>query len=183
MTIHVEEHLLLRTYQPYDAQELFACVDKNRAHLREFLPWVNMTLKPEHSLNFIQNMLVRETAQQGIAMGIFLDEMLIGGIGMHEWDHMLRKVQIGYWLAKDAEGKGYMLHSARAFISFLFDRLVLNKIEIHFIPYNTRSSELTKKLGAKVEGVLRDSVLFNGALEDVVVTGILKKEWSSVTKN
>lgn len=177
MTIQIDNQLLLRTYQPYDAQELFLCVDKNRAHLREFLPWVNATLKPQHSMDFIQNMLVQETAQKGIAMGIFLKEQLIGGIGMHDWDHYLKKAQIGYWLSKDAEGKGLMQRSATAFITFLFEHLGLNKIEIQFLPYNKRSGELTQRLHAKVEGVLRDSILINGSFEDVVITGILRKEW------
>lgn len=177
MTIRIDEHLLLRTFQPYDAQELFDCVQANRAHLREFLPWVNTTLRPQHSLEYIQQTLVQATAQQGIALAILLDDRIIGSIGLHDWNHYLKKVQIGYWLSKEQEGKGIMLRVATAFISRIFEQLSLNKVEIHFLPYNTRSGELTRRLGAKVEGVLRDSILINGAFEDVVVTGILRKEW------
>jgi ribosomal-protein-serine acetyltransferase len=177
MTIRINEQLQLRTYQPYDAPELYRCVDKNRAHLREFLPWVNTTLRAEHSLEFIRNALVQETAQQALTMGIFLNDQLVGGIGMYDWNHYLKKAQIGYWLDKNHEGRGLMLQCTTALITFLFHNVGLNKIEIHFLPYNTRSSELTKRLGAKVEGVLRDSILLNGAYEDVVVTGILRREW------
>lgn len=177
MTIRVDEQLVLRTYQPFDAPALFSCVDANRAHLREFLPWVNRTLNVQDSLDFIHHALVQETAQSGLAMGIFFNDQLIGGIGMHEWHHSLKRAQIGYWLAEEQEGKGLMLRCARAFIDLLFTQLSLNKIEIHFLPYNTRSSELTKRLGAKVEGVLRDSISVNGGFEDVVVTGILRREW------
>jgi ribosomal-protein-serine acetyltransferase len=140
---------------------------------------VNATLNQQHSLDFIQNMLVQETAQKGIAMGIFLNEKLIGSIGMHDWNHHLQKAQVGYWLIKDAEGKGLMKRTAVAFISFLFEHLGLNKVEIQFLPYNIRSSELTKKLNAKVEGILRDNIKINGAFEDVVITGILCKEWNT----
>ncbi len=179
MNIQVDMHLMLRTYQPFDAGELFLCVDANRAHLRDFLPWVNTTLKQQDSLEFIHHALLQETGQLGLAMGIFLEGKLVGGIGMHEWNHNLMKAQIGYWLAKEAEGRGLMLSSARAFINFLFNQLKMNKVEIHFLPYNMRSSELTKKLGAKVEGILRDSIKINGAHEDVVITGILSREWQA----
>lgn len=112
MILHVSGQLLLRTYEPEDAAELFRCVQQNRAHLREFLPWVDTTLKEADSLNFITNMDMLEQQQRGVALGIFLDGVLIGGIGMHEWDHYLQKCQIGYWLAAQAEGHGYMLQSA-----------------------------------------------------------------------
>lgn len=177
MTIPVAERLYLRTYQPFDAAELFLCVDANRAHLREYLPWVNTTLKQQDSLDFINHCLLQESGQTGLAMGIFLDERLVGGIGMHDWNHPMKKAQIGYWLSKDKEGQGIMLQCTRAFIRFIFEQLGLNKIEIHFLPYNSRSSELTKRLNAKVEGVLRDSIKRNGAFEDVVITGILRREW------
>lgn len=177
MTIRIDDDLMLRTYQPYDAPELFSCVANNRAHLREFLPWVNTTLSQEDSSRYIHHCLLQETSQAGLSMGIFQNNLLVGSIGFHDWNHLLMKAQLGYWLIKEVQGQGLMQRVAVKFISFLFNHLGMNKVEIHFLPYNTRSSALTKHLGAKVEGVLRDSVKLNGSFEDVVITGILKKEW------
>jgi len=179
MFIPVSEQLVLRTYMAADAPALFECVRQNRAHLRTFLPWVDTTTRPEHSMNFIQYTNMQEATQQGLAMAIFKEEQLIGGIGMHDWHHELKKAQLGYWLIAQEEGKGQMQQCARAFIQFLFDKLGLNKIEICFLPYNTRSGALAKALGATVEGMLRHHILINGSYEDLVLTGILKREWSS----
>ena len=60
---------------------------------------------------------------------------------------------------------------------FAFQKIGLNKIELRFIPHNKRSAAVAERLGAKVEGIIRQSHLFNGKLEDIVVTGILKNEW------
>lgn len=179
MTIRVDDHLLLRSYQPEDAATLFGCVAADRAYLREFLPWVDLTLKEADSATFISVSMDQERDQKGLAMGIFLDEILIGGIGMHEWNHHLKKCQIGYWLAAGQQGNGYMYRSATAFLNFLFGQLGMNKVEIHFLPYNTRSGSLAEKLGGKVEGVLRHNYKSNGSFEDTVVVGILSSEWKA----
>lgn len=179
ISILIDDDLLLRSYKPEDAPELFRCVDASREHLRPFLNWVDNTTRIEHSLQFIQMATTQLTNAEGFALGIYLQEnrTLIGGIGMHNYMPEQGRAQIGYWIAKGHEGRGLMLRSAQRFIDFLFQRLQLNKIEIHCLPQNTRSLELARRLGAIEEGRIRQSYLRNGQLEDIVVTGILRQEW------
>lgn len=169
--------MLLRTYKPEDAAALFAVIDTNRSHLRPWLPWVDSTLREEHSLLFIEHALSQLHHQEGLAMGIFYNSELIGGIGMHQWDHKLRKAQVGYWISTRYQGRGIMVRCLQAFLDYLFENLSLNKVEIQFIAANHRSASLAAKLGASVEGVLRESCLVSGRLEDLIVTGILCREW------
>ena len=179
ISILIDDDLLLRSYKPEDAPELFRCVDGSREHLRPFLNWVDNTTRVEHSLQFIQMATTQLNNAEGFALGIYLQESrrLIGGIGMHNYIPEQGRAQIGYWISKVYEGRGLMLRSAQRFIDFLFQRLQLNKIEIHCIPENLRSLELAHRLGAIEEGRIRQSYLRNGQLEDIVVTGILRKEW------
>jgi len=177
--IRVSDEIYLRNYEEEDAPALFALVEQNRAHLRPWLVWVDATIKEAHSLEYIRAARQEQYDQQSIAYGIFWQEQLVGGIGMHQWDHRLRKAQIGYWLSKEAEGKGILQESARAFISYLFRQLQLNKIELHHLPGNVRSAAVARRLGFKIEGILRDSFLMNGQLQDLVVNGLLHREWSS----
>ncbi len=178
VSILIDDDLQLRNYLPEDAGELFRVVNESRAHLRSWLGWIDGTTKPEHSLQFIQQSLHQLNAQEAIALGIFHHREIVGGIGMHHWDHHLRKAQIGYWMTKEYEGKGIATKCTARFIDFLFEKLNLNKIEIQFIVANHRSAAVTNRLGAKVEGILRESYLINGKLEDIVITGILKREWT-----
>lgn len=46
------------------------------------------------------------------------------------------------------------------------------------MPGNKRSSALAERLGFKIEGVIRQSYFMNGRLEDLVITGLLKTEWT-----
>lgn len=180
--IPVSEELYLRNYEETDAPELFALIAQNRARLRPWLAWVDTTQKQSDSLEYIRAARQEQYDQQSIAFGIFRSGVLVGGIGMHHWDHELRKAEIGYWLAAGEEGRGTLFHSARALIAFLFDRLQLNKIEVRYLPGNARSAAAAAKLGFRIEGLLRESFRMHGLLQDIVVAGLLKREFIATTE-
>ena len=177
-SIIINDNLLLRSYEVADAQELFDVINHSRRHLNPWLNWVSKTTRPEHSLEFIQRSLQQVHDQEGLALGIFSDDKLIGGIGMHDWDQDTKKAQLGYWISAAHEGKGVVTGSLVKFIGFLFDTIGLNKIEIHFVQGNGRSAKVADRLGFKIEGVIRQSTLRHGMLEDIVVTGLLRSEWA-----
>jgi ribosomal-protein-serine acetyltransferase len=181
-SILIDNDLLLRSYKPEDAPELFRCINESRAHLRPYLGWVDATTKPEHSLQFIQSAIAQQAVGEAMALGIFLQQerQLIGGIGMHNWSHELKRAQVGYWISKEAEGRGFMHRSAVRFLDFLFRKVGLNKVEMHVVPHNKRSLELAVRLGAKTEGCIRQSLKIGGRLEDVLVMGILRSEWETL---
>lgn len=179
LTIQVNESIQLRTYEESDAPLLFDKVEKNRPLLRQWLSWVDGTTRPEHSLEFIKRSKQSQYEQKGIALGIFkFGGELIGGMGMHDWDHMIRKAQIGYWLDKDQQGQGIMHASVKAFLRYLFQQLHLNKVELHYLPNNHKSAAVAKRLGFQIEGIIRDTYLMNGALHAMVISGLLQREWS-----
>ncbi len=177
VSILIDDELLLRSFEPEDAQELFRVVEASREHLRPWLPWVDMSTKPEHSLQFIQQSKTQQHNQEGIALGIIYNRHIIGSMGMHNWDHTLKKAQLGYWIAKEYQGKGIIQKSLAAFIDFLFNKAGLNKVEIHFMVNNHRSARVADQAGFKVEGIIRQSYLMNGIYHDIAITGLLKKEW------
>ncbi len=183
LSLTVNENILLRTYLEDDAAEHFHVVSSNRKHLRAFLRWVDTHTKEAHSLDYIRYTHVQQDSQQALMLGIFEDEKLIGEVGMHLWEHELKKAQIGYWIAASHEGKGIVVKSLQRFFKYIFESLSMNKLEIRFVPSNKRSATLAERMGCKIEGVLRDSYFVNGKLEDLVMTGILKEEWKNQLNN
>lgn len=176
-SLAVSEDIILRNYREEDAAVLFQVIDANRRHLRPWLVWVDGTLKESHSLEYIRAARQEQYDQKSIALGIFKQDNLIGGIGMHQWDRQLRKAQIGYWLVKEEEGKGILSLCAQVVFKYLFEQLQLNKIELHHLPENVRSAAVARRLHFKTEGILRQSFLMNGKLNDLVVHGLLRSEW------
>lgn len=175
--IAIDEHLILRPYEVADFEALFAAVDRSRQHLGKWLPWVAATTRPEHSMEFIQRSMQELHDQQSLVMGVFNDGELVGGVGMHEWQHDTKRAQVGYWVSKDHEGRGIVTRSLEGFIGYLFSTVGLNKIEIHYVVANKRSGAVATRLGFVTEGLIRQSAMRNGIPEDVVVTGLLRHEW------
>lgn len=85
VSIIVDDNLLLRTYEVEDADELFKAINESRGHSHPWLPWVGY-YQPEHSLQFIQQSHQQLRNQEALALGIFYDGKIIGGVGMHNWD-------------------------------------------------------------------------------------------------
>lgn len=162
-----------------DFQQLFDAINSSRRHLAPWLNWVNKTTKPEHSLQFIQRSHDQLHDQEALALGIFFNDQVIGGIGMHEWNRDTKRAQVGYWITKEYEGRGIVMKCLIPFLEYLFETTGLNKVEIHYVSSNKRSAKVAIRLGFRLEGVIRQSAMRNGIAEDLVVTGLLRSEWNA----
>lgn len=177
LELSVNESLILRQLQPEHAPALYQQMDTSRKSLRRFLPWVDYNTHSDHTLRFIEMMLRKTEEQEAIALGIWHQDQLGGVVDLHNWDHQLEKAEIGYWLGEKFRGKGIAVNACKALISFAFESLRLNKLEIRFALQNERSAQIPIRLGFAKEGILRHSAKLHGQYVDTVVMGILKQDW------
>ena len=74
---------------------------------------------------------------------------------------------LGYALSKEYWGKGIMTEAAGAVVCYGMEKLKLDLISAYCYPYNTRSSNVMKKLGFVYEGRLaRAERCFDGRVMD-----------------
>lgn len=177
MELTVNEHISLKTLTSQDSAIFYQAIADNKAHLRKWIPWVDQMNNEQDAIRFLKQGEGQMRIQKCILKGIFYDHELIGCIEMQNWNHELKKANVGYWLVQGAQGKGIMLAVGKRFLAYLFQHLHLNKIELWHMPENLRSATLAKRLGFKIEGVLRDSFLHHGKFCDLVVQGLLKSEF------
>jgi ribosomal-protein-serine acetyltransferase len=175
----VDEQIQLKLLQLEDAEELFEVTDRNRVHLRVWLPWVDMTQHPEDSREFIRHSLREMARNNGFQAGIFHKGFLVGCIGLNGIDWNNRKTSIGYWLASDAQGKGIMTRCVKAVLDYIFHNLELNRVEIRAGVYNRRSRAIPERLGFIQEGIIRDAEWLYDHFIDHVVYGMLKADWKT----
>jgi ribosomal-protein-serine acetyltransferase len=68
-----------------------------------------------------------------------------------------------------------MTESVKLLVKFAFEELNINRIQIRCAVGNTQSSNISKKLGFKFEGIEREGELFpDGSFKDLEVYSILK---------
>lgn len=105
---------------------------------------------------------------------------LIGAIGL-VIDARANRAELGYWVGVPYWGNGYCTEAGQAVIEFGFTKLKLNRIYATYFTRNQASGRVMQKLGMTREGTLRQHVKKWGKYEDIVVYGILNKEWRERT--
>ena len=89
-----------------------------------------------------------------------------------------RRAEVGFALARAAWGRGYIAEALPALLAFAFDTLGLHRIEADVDPRNERSLHVLEREGFRREGLLRERYHVSGELQDAVLLGLLRHEWS-----
>lgn len=85
----------------------------------------------------------------------------------------LKGGHIGYSVDAAFEGTGLMTQVCKETIDHAFKKLNLNRLMAAYIPHNSRSEALLKKLGFSREGLARKYLQINGQWEDHVLTSLI----------
>lgn len=90
-----------------------------------------------------------------------------------------KKLEIGWtWYHPDAWGKGYNIEAKLLLLTFLFEELGVNRVQLKTRDTNLRSRAAIEKIGGVYEGHLRaDRVMPDGSVRDTMVFSIIKNEW------
>lgn len=167
----------LRQLRLEDAEELYAAADRNRAHLRTFLPWVDPTRSVDDTRAFLHTAQAQADAGEGFTAGLVVNGAIAGCIGLHRIDWPNRNVSLGYWIDERHQGRGLITAGCRLLIDHIVSDLKLNRVEIRCAVENRRSRAIPERLGFRQEGVLLGAQWVNDRFLDLVVYGLLAAEW------
>ena len=104
-SLQVGEYVV-RKYEPADAKALVIAVTESCEHLRPWMPWIKFepqTMTQRAELIKVWNEAWEQRTE--FVMGIFLDDRVVGGTGLHLRGDV-NTVDIGYWMHVDYIGKG-----------------------------------------------------------------------------
>lgn len=153
--------LLLRCCEPSDIAPRLEAVESSGEHLREFFPPQPDGPPP----------LERHLAQLRKLRGNFdLDQDRIYAVVEPDTGRYLGEVglytragigarEVGYWLRRDAVGRGLATEMAAAAIRTAFELDQVKRVDLTCDPDNTASAAVARRLGFTLEGRLRDRQL------------------------
>lgn len=167
----------LKLLEERHAPTAFAAVARERDRLRQWLAWVDTTHAEDDTLAFIRGALEQFASNNGFAAGIWSGSLLAGTIGLHKIDWLNRRVEIGYWMAREFEGRGVMTDACRAVTTHCFQQLGLHRVEIRCAAGNTRSAAVPQRLGFVLEATLREAHFVNGMYHDLLIFAMLERNW------
>lgn len=177
MVIPVDDDIVLQPPEETDAEELYRLIDRNRAYLRQWLPWLDMEQSPADTLRFIRFVRDQQLRNESLNLCIRYRGALCGVIGFHRFDWVNRATSVGYWLAEDFQGKGIMIRSCKAMVDFAFRNFMFHRVEIRCATGNLKSRAIPERLGFREEGMIREAEWLYDHFVDLIVYGMLSPEW------
>lgn len=159
------ERLIIRAPQLEDAMDAWNAIRHSQSALSRWMPWAQGAPQLESTKESLRQSIADFITRKDLRLHLFLKEngAFIGSSGLHRIDWSIPKFEIGYWLATEFEGKGYMTEAVEAITQFAFQELKARRIEIRCDEENIKSREVAVRAGFELEGTLKqDSMSMDG---------------------
>lgn len=162
---------------PAYANKMYELIVKNRKHLKKWLPWANNVKSSADTDAFIHIQLKRFANGEALNESVFYKGELAGVLGYNQIDRLNDIGHIGYWLGEKFTGMGIMTLAVTDLIAVGFTYLSIQKVDIRCARDNTKSRAIPERIGFKEEGLLRNAQKISHSHYDLVIYGLLKKEF------
>jgi RimJ/RimL family protein N-acetyltransferase len=175
--------LVLRRWQPSDAEYLKDAID---ASLTELQAWMTWALDEPSPIDVLERRLQRFHDEFGVGRdwiyGVFDDaeRRVVGGTGLHARGGP-DALEIGYWIRTDATHRGYASEAAATLTDVAFELTAVARVEIRCDPDNRRSAAVPRRLGYRHTETLQcDGRTPAGAPRDTMVWALSAAEHAAL---
>lgn len=180
-SVIVTRNLLLRPPKPGDGKLMYQAVKETRAQLARWMPWAQGRVSEAALEEYARRSCAQWTLREELPLVIFdrTGKRMLGATGMHRINWQVPSFELGYWLRKSAQGKGYAQEATLTLAHFCFDYLAARRIEIRCDDQNRKSMKVPLALGFIKEACLaQDALAADGNrryLRNTLVFAITKK--------
>ena len=138
----------------HNAELMHEVLIKNKKFLLPWMQWLNGKQSVKDRYKFLLQSDKNWEQDKAYEYAVVLNDTIIGMCGAVVVDKTNKKAELGYWLAKDYRGHGYIMEAVKTLEQELFKN-GFNKIIIHTDVLNKNSVNVAKKSGYKLEAVLK----------------------------
>jgi RimJ/RimL family protein N-acetyltransferase len=177
------QRVVVRPWSEEDSRGLWDAVDSSRDHLAPWMPWLDAHRNPDDALEYTRRARARWLLREDLAVAIVerATRRVVGGSGLHRINWKCRLFEIGYWIAQDCEGRGYVTETVQLLTRLAFDDLDANRVEIRMDVANDRSRRVPERLGFVHEGTLRRALPgVDGKPVDLHIFALLPEEYRAL---
>lgn len=161
----------------HDAAIMAAYHRKNRAHLQPWEPARGADFFTESFWEFRLQFWEEQHRIGTAAYFISVDESDLQVIATCSLTNVVggafKACNMGYSVSEDMQGKGAMTALLKHSIDIAFNDMGLHRIMANYMPRNTRSAAVLKRLGFVKEGLAKSYLLINDTWEDHVLTALV----------
>lgn len=172
------ERVRLRRFEERDAAALFALyADAQVMRYWNHAPWTSMTQATAAIAE------ARADYASGASLHCAIEHratgVLIGSCALYAFQREHATASVGYMLAREHWGRGYVREALELLLGFGFDACGLNRIEAEVSRHNTGSRAALVRLGFLHEGRMRERWIVAGEKHDTVAYALLRDDWNT----
>jgi RimJ/RimL family protein N-acetyltransferase len=105
----------------------------------------------------------------------------VGEAVLNDWDPGNESCNFRIFLGPLGRNRGFGTEATRLIVGYGFERLGLHRISLEVYAFNPRARRVYEKIGFRAEGVLRESLRYNGQWIDATVMSVLAAEWAALS--
>lgn len=146
--------------------------------------WYTSVAPPEAMVDYVATALHQREHAHAMPFVVRLkaDGRVVGSTRFMNVDPVNRRVEIGTtWYGRSVQRTGVNTECKHLLLQHAFERLGCIAVEFRTHILNTQSRRAIERLGAKLDGILRNHLRMpNGTLRDTCVYSIVQAEWPAV---
>lgn len=146
--------------------------------------WYTSVARPEAMGDYVAAALHQREHAHAMPFVVRLkaDGRVVGSTRFMNVDPVNRRVEIGTtWYGRSVQRTGVNTECKHLLLQHAFERLDCIAVEFRTHILNTQSRHAIERLGAKLDGILRNHVRMpNGTLRDTCVYSIVQSEWPAI---
>ena len=172
LRIELDEEIQLCSVQESFATVYVDLAKENYDYLAKWLVWPPRVKTESDFGDFIVRCKSDHERGDAITFGIIYNGKLIGNIAYKYINNELKKVEIGYWIAQDYQGKGIISRACARLVEYAFTNLDMDKVEMCVASENKPSRAVCERLGMTMEGVISSAERVQGRMLDHAIYGL-----------
>lgn len=171
------DRVYLRFLKETDAPTLLANTENEEIR---YLTGTTHSFTLEQVQQHIQN-VVKDATRYDFAICLTETDQMIGELSITDIDEDNRKA--GFRISMNAmelTGQGYGTEAIRLVLKLVFEELRLNRLQLEVFSHNLQGIRAYEKSGFKKEGILRDSLYYNGKFSDEIIMSIIQTDYDKI---
>lgn len=168
------ERIYLRTLAETDAPLFLANTQDEEIR---YMTGTKSTFTLEQIQQHIKN-VNEDSSRYDFAICLNSNNQMIGELSVFDIEQDNKKAGFRISMCSiDFTGKGFGTEAIRLILKFVFEELKLNRLQLEVFSHNKRGIKAYEKAGFTTEGILRESLNYNGNYSDEIIMSILKSDY------
>jgi ribosomal-protein-alanine N-acetyltransferase len=107
------------------------------------------------------------------------EPQMVGTCALYDWRPEWHSCVLDFELSHAVRGKGLMREALQAVLGWGFEQMALNRVESRVHHLNLAAMRLLRALHFEQEGCQREAGFWDGAYQDLLQFGLLRREFSA----